>query len=116
MSLNPVAKKWVRALRSGKYRRTTGKLRRDGKYCCLGVLTDLAVKAGVIKTFRGQHSGDPEYADTALCKAVLKWAGLSEEEGGYGYGSSLALRNDSGASFVAIAKIIESEPEGLFKK
>jgi hypothetical protein len=37
--------KWVAALRSGKYRQGTGRLRtKDGGYCCLGVLCEAVGK------------------------------------------------------------------------
>lgn len=44
---------WVAALRSGEYGQGYGKLclidyNGSKSYCCLGVLTDLAVKAGVL--------------------------------------------------------------------
>jgi len=42
-----VKKLWIEALRSGKYEQGRGALNKDGKFCCLGVLCDLAVKAGV---------------------------------------------------------------------
>jgi len=54
-----VIKQWVDALRSGEYEQTIGKLGRADNYtdhhgfkyrsghCCLGVLCELAVKAGV---------------------------------------------------------------------
>lgn len=32
------AMKWIKALRSGKYKQTTGSLRDDKGHCCLGVL------------------------------------------------------------------------------
>jgi hypothetical protein len=32
---------WVAALRSGKYKQTTGALRNDTGYCCLGVLAEV---------------------------------------------------------------------------
>ncbi len=33
--------KWVAALRSGKYSQTTGRLRSEEGFCCLGVLCDV---------------------------------------------------------------------------
>lgn len=33
--------KWVTALRSGKYRKGKNQLHSRGRYCCLGVLTDI---------------------------------------------------------------------------
>lgn len=38
---------WVAALRSGEYPQGYGALWNNKGYCCLGVLTDLAVKAGI---------------------------------------------------------------------
>ena len=48
-----IKQQWITALRSGNYPQGRGYLRRiddDGKegYCCLGVLCELAVNAGVI--------------------------------------------------------------------
>ena len=34
-------KKWMAALRSGKYQQGKGHLKKDGKFCCLGVLRDI---------------------------------------------------------------------------
>jgi hypothetical protein len=34
--------KWLAALRSGKYQQGEGALNKDGKFCCLGVLCDVA--------------------------------------------------------------------------
>jgi hypothetical protein len=36
-----VKEKWLTALRSGEYEQTTQSLKNDGRYCCLGVLTDI---------------------------------------------------------------------------
>lgn len=35
------AKKWIKALRSGKFEQGFGKLCHDGKYCCLGVAAEV---------------------------------------------------------------------------
>lgn len=37
--------KWVKALRSGKYKQGEGELRNNNHFCCLGVLCDIS-KAG----------------------------------------------------------------------
>ena len=52
MSMNPKIKaQWLAALRSGEYQQGKGALRRtiqgEEKFCCLGVLCELAVKAEV---------------------------------------------------------------------
>lgn len=49
MKLKPEIKElWVNALESGDYTQTTGCLRDVNGHCCLGVLTELAVEAGVL--------------------------------------------------------------------
>lgn len=133
--MNPEIKKlWVEALRSGEYTQSMGALcnlknvgteSRDEYavkgYCCLGVLTDLAVKAGVVD-WEQPEDGLPlqgvrqtvepglEIVATALLPTkVADWAGL-EQANPLVRGESLAGLNDSGASFERIADVIE---EGL---
>lgn len=72
-----VKKKWVAALRSGKYEQGRSALRCGDKFCCLGVLCDLHRKA----TKKGQSawkSNGQHYAykgETGLPPAVVsKWA------------------------------------------
>lgn len=116
--LNAVAKRWVKALRSGKYKQGRETLKTDrGTYCCLGVLCDLAVKAKVIPKF-------PE-GEVVLPREVQRWVGLCTAEGsfstvnGYYCGfcdtSDLTVLNDTEKNkFPTIAKVIESQPKGLF--
>lgn len=46
-------KKWIEALRSGKYKQGRAALKevrgKTAKYCCLGVLCDLAARDGLIR-------------------------------------------------------------------
>lgn len=70
---------WVNALRSGEYEQARGALHRKGEgYCCLGVLCDLAYKAGVVGRSKGFGT---RYvygsADNGLPSEVREWAGLS---------------------------------------
>lgn len=44
-----ILREWEAALRSGEYAQGTGWLNRDEKFCCVGVLCDLQVKAGTVK-------------------------------------------------------------------
>jgi hypothetical protein len=47
--MNPEIKaSWVEALRSEEYKQGANALHRNGTFCCLGVLCDLAEKAGVV--------------------------------------------------------------------
>lgn len=77
-----VKKLWVDALRSGDYEQGTGALRssRD-KFCCLGVLSDVAAKAGVIpppvlSTAGYDYSYDGNIVGLGL--NVQAWAGLDD--------------------------------------
>lgn len=97
---------WLDALRNGEYEQAEAVLARldanenvEG-HCCLGVLSDLAVKEGVIPApmatndepgyrpdhgrqkdrllFGGEHLDDVNGSTTQLPEAVRKWAGLDE--------------------------------------
>ena len=110
--LNENAKKWVAALRSGKYKQGKGKLRHEGRYCCLGVACDIS---GLVAWEHNSYD-DEEYE---LTSQIKNWLGLNTSVGSY-YESTTLLTlvalNDSGKSFSEIADIIESEPDGLFEK
>ncbi|MES2366991.1 MAG: hypothetical protein V4563_14040 [Pseudomonadota bacterium] len=90
----PLAKQWVAALRSGKYKQGKGKLRRGDEFCCLGVLCDLvAHDEWVGETFR-QYAGTlPGSISEQVSVAHLR----------------LATMNDFGKSFSEIADVIEAE-------
>lgn len=125
--LNKVAKSWVAALRSKKYKQGTGQLRRGkNKYCCLGVLTELAIKNKIVS------EKTVEWDDGGLSDPVRKWVGLGSSMGCYFHSvtdekTDLTLDNDGhtktsyqekqkSKSFKQIAEIIESKPKGLFRK
>lgn len=109
---------WARELESGKWEQGKAQLRRPGAgaateaYCCLGVLTQLAVDHGVIETFDGED------IDLLLYPEVQEWAGLQKRAGRYellsGKTSSLASDNDAGVPFLGIAAVIRRKPKGLF--
>jgi hypothetical protein len=74
---------WVRRLRSGDYEQGQGYLRFGDKYCCLGVLCDMAVEAGVIEETHGPSekfslfvSDGGDFQTQMLPISVAKWAGL----------------------------------------
>jgi len=73
---------WVAALRSGEYEQGQGALNSDGKFCCLGVLCELAVNAGVT-TRAYNDNGETVWASCGpfletqiLPYAVQQWAAL----------------------------------------
>lgn len=116
--MNENAKKWVEALRSGKYAQTHGSLRNtedDGEnpvgFCCLGVACDVS---GLGRWFDVDYEVDSETADMTLPKAVQTWLGLREPDGSFG-DSSLTAINDAGDSFEVIAGIIEKHADQLFE-
>lgn len=138
--MNKNAKLWVKALRSGKFKQTKAALRRTttipggdpAGFCCLGVACEVYRKAtgdGVWKQATPPVSKNViafiiknEEATARLPSKVRDWLGLQNSTGFYGYkgnvaiGEELTVKNDNGADFARIADIIESEPEGLFKK
>lgn len=73
--LKPAIKEsWVKALRSGEYRQGQGHLYFHGRHCCLGVLAELAVKAGV--TTKYESGSITEYGDheTEPGWEIVTWA------------------------------------------
>lgn len=116
--LNANAKAWVAALRSGEYRQTKAMLHSErGGYCCLGVACELyGAEHGIGWEKSGRHEGLVFLGhDGSLPFDVLEWLGLKNEIGSFGDGNALTTLNDAGKRFKTIAKVIESEPPGLFK-
>lgn len=124
-----VMKKWVRALRSGKYKQGESFLkcdwtRKGTRHCCLGVLCELYnnnMKKNKKKTIpeTTKDSGVHKFgrSDSLLPNVVKKWAGMKSNEGAfkdqYGMLTSLTDVNDFGDSFKKIATIIEKNWETL---
>lgn len=52
--------KWVAALRSGKYQQTTGQLRNEKGFCCLGVLLDVWGRGEWLGELYSYETGDIE--------------------------------------------------------
>ena len=95
---------WIDALESGEYEQGVGTLRKkgpDGKstYCCLGVLCEVAIKAGVPVKTRLVTAGEdmfedePKWFETTydhssgfLPESVREWAGLETEDGKFAKG------------------------------
>ena len=106
-----IAKLWVAALRSGKYKQGRGRLRRGDSFCCLGVLCDLS------KLSEWKSGGYYGSADEARAMhppvSVLEWAGLRSESGKFGRRHYLSNMNDERFTFAAIADTIEANVEKL---
>lgn len=108
-----IMRKWVTALRSGKYRQgiealVSGKPGR-AEHCCLGVLCALSPWKNTYDRI-GRWSSRNIY----LPDQVAEWAGMDSVIGQYGNSSrSLVDLNDRGTSFEEIADIIEQNYEAL---
>lgn len=115
--IKEIKERWVEALRSGKYPQGGGYLLKDGKYCCLGVLCELAVEDNIISkdieksidldeiTLFGD---DLEWRSAFLPKKVANWSCLFETNFNYnGTNKDLVTLNDDGVTFTTIADLIE---------
>jgi len=122
--MNENAKKWVAALRSGRYRQTRGHLADRSGFCCLGVACELYIEAGndLSKMPDGRPDGEIRYGDETaqLPNEVQQWLGLRHSTGLVDglFGRSpmqLSALNDHGMSFEALADTIEDRQEDLFE-
>ena len=120
-SLSPsVKRKWLAALRSGKYKQGPGYLYNSSKetYCCLGVLC--GIEGATTKQMAGGTLPDEigMFKELVPTRSELTSA---QKKNGYvnkfyafsvmykGEMTSLAALNDSGVSFNEIADIIEKQ-------
>ena len=109
---------WVEALRSGAYRQGTDALRQrkdDGidSFCCLGVLCDLAERAGVVTHYQDEylHLYGAEANGGSLPDEVIEWAGLDSPDPSIEYDGSMPdlseLNDHYQLSFKRLADLIE---------
>jgi hypothetical protein len=107
--MNPSVKQaWTEALRSGKYQQGKECLCQGGKFCCLGVLTDIYLQETKQQWRRdvgGFYSFETEGG--ILPFSVQQWAGIYAPNP-YLAGYHLTSWNDDGASFEEIANLIEA--------
>jgi hypothetical protein len=135
-----IAKKWVKALRSGKYKQGECYLKQfndngQAKHCCLGVLCELyndSMRKNHKKTLstkiRSKHSTDCvtfNNKEGELPKVVMKWADIKDPIGRYIIETknsplgkieeigSLADKNDIGITFKTISNFIEKNVDIL---
>lgn len=107
--------RWVAALRSGKYQQGLGYLSRNGCFCCLGVLCDLAAKDGVCKWDASKIAGRLfiDESDVALPQVVREWAGVLSANPRLIYDDIdipvSELNDEIGLKFPQIADLIEEQ-------
>lgn len=108
-----LAMRWVKALRSGKYKQGTGKLKSgtgdDVVYCCLGVLADIRGKE--IKAGSDFLDRFDNYCGLKSREGIPLL--LNGKDGNVFQRSSLAQANDQGISFKRIATWIEKNYKKL---
>lgn len=112
--------KWVKALRSRKYKQVEGCLKDESEekpmYCCLGVLCDLYVK----EQKKSTDSTWDRWGNQVLPQEVQDWAGLDSDNPSFNMGrndsiydsiyeSLSGLNDDRNYSFGKIAKVIEEK-------
>lgn len=121
---------WVADLRSGEFEQGQRQLAGNGKHCCLGVLCEAAVKAGVTARLEEPGKmvqfGEPSRVVSRsasvsyLPPEVAEWAGFTRESPLLGVTADnnpsfienghtewLSNLNDQGATFAEIADYIE---------
>lgn len=112
--LNPVAQKWVEALRSDRFTQTKRFLRTKEGFCCLGVACEL---------YREENGGEWTDAYTGIAfessvktlpDKVKDWLHLRSDNGSFRQGC-LSQQNDQGMTFAEIADLIEQHADELFE-
>ena len=101
-------KKWIKALRSGKYKQGQRRLRTfDGKFCCLGVLCDIS---GMGKWTPSMFDGNNFISDSnnERCAYIPPYDVLAKAGIDYPDATDLATKNDiEGYTFEEIAEVLE---------
>jgi hypothetical protein len=119
-----IKKMWIEALLSEEYDQGQNWLCQENddgskSWCCLGVLTDLAIKNGVdVDVERASDDSCIFVFDNKmeyLPQKVMEWAGIETNIGEYSFPNyefddnsncTLAEDNDSGLNFEELAEII----------
>jgi hypothetical protein len=117
-----IKERWVSLARKNKQHHGRGALRsRDNKFCPLGMLCEMAYADGVIGAPYFDEDADAyiyggpgaEGSSGVLPKAVMKWAGLEEEDPGLiidNKRTTITYANDrSMTSFTKIINAIERQ-------
>lgn len=124
-----VAKKWIEALRSGKYKKTVGTLKRvdnyeQGSFCALGVLCDIYQREHERPLLEHKISAKAKRSKVAIDgevdlipEEVRVWAGMSSPAGHvetkHGELTIPCLNDEGRMSFKKIADIIEENIENI---
>jgi|SRR6185312_5441632 len=101
-------RKWIKFLRSGKYKRGRTQLYENGKYCCLGVACEAAGIVRVANRYDGERCFLP--------KSVKVWLGIDTDDVIIGDNKASQLNDYYDWSFRKIADAIEKEYLGVGDK
>lgn len=110
--------RWLKALRSRKYKQAVGKLKDGDSYCCLGVLSCLYINSKTGKKNNARWGDDGTFVsnleggeNSILPIEVMDWAGLELSDPIIGNCHNTPCEasdhNDSGYKFYEIARKIE---------
>lgn len=115
-TLGPIQRKWIEALRSGKYKQGRALLCGAEGYCCLGIACEVLESprtvVGRVTSFRG-HDAFPHRTDAERLK-LRSTSGLIVGGPMLRGKDWLAGANDEGATFSEIADFIEANPAAVF--
>lgn len=109
--------RWILDLLTTKAKQGKGFLNRRSQYCCLGRACEIAIRAGVEISKSKDDAGYVKYGydNRLLPPAVVRalgirtaWGAINNED------DSLTRRNDDGATFPQIARIIQHNASMLF--
>lgn len=100
--------KWVAALESGEYEQGKGKLKRDNKFCCLGVLTDIYIKENNLEWEENENDYCllDGFSET-LSISVREWAEMNKESKQTILPELINLNDSQSKTFKQIAKVIK---------
>ncbi len=116
---NKIKNKWLKALRSGKYKQGRNYLCRvdddgDDSFCCLGVLCELHAEETKGVWREGNYLDVLYYKgnEVLLPEEVIKWAELEDDDPFLGVNNNrnrypASELNDGGKTFKQIANLIE---------
>ena len=110
--MNPqIKQKWVSALRSGDYQQGQYCLRKEDKFCCLGVLCDLYIKENHLEweLVNNRNYYGFQYKVADLPPSVVEWSGIPSHNLMDISERTFANLNDTGSTFNEIADVIEEQ-------
>lgn len=106
---NELKKRWISALRSGKYKQTSEYLCDDRGWCCLGVLCDLVDSSRWSEVDEDEHTYARSYRFdyNTIEREFPDYDWLNDIGLDLNIARYLAASNDEGESFNTLADFIE---------